>query len=56
MGSMVEDLIKLWGRFSLSEEERVGIEVKEEALCVSIDREKLCLVRKLLTNRITCSL
>jgi hypothetical protein len=32
MGSTMEDLSKLWGKFSLLEEESVGVEIKKDAV------------------------
>jgi hypothetical protein len=52
MGNMAEDLTKLRGKFSLFEEESVGVEIEEDALADMVTKGKLCLVGKLITNRV----
>lgn len=52
MGSLAADLTKLLGNFSLSEEESVGIEIQDEASTEAVHQGKLCLVGRLLADRI----
>ncbi|GLT68469.1 hypothetical protein SLA2020_406950 [Shorea laevis] len=52
MGSLATDLSKLLGNFSLSEEESLDLEVQETDLAEAVTRGKLCLVGKLLADRI----
>lgn len=49
---MAEDISKLKGKFSLSEEESVGVEVQEEVLEKIALKRKSCLVGKLIADRI----
>jgi hypothetical protein len=44
---MVEDLSKLWSKFSLSAEESAEVEIQEEALEEIMTRGRWCLVGKL---------
>jgi hypothetical protein len=52
MGSTAADLTKLWGKFSLSAEESVGVEVEEGAVVEIMTKGKLCLVGKLIANQL----
>lgn len=52
MGNTAEDLAKLWGKFSLSEEESLGVVVQEEALTAVAAKGQSCLAEKLLADRI----
>ncbi|XP_059451002.1 uncharacterized protein LOC132181786 [Corylus avellana] len=48
---MEEDLSRLWGNLSLTEDEEVEVEIKSEALAGIVSRGRSCLVGKLLTER-----
>jgi len=52
MGCTAADLTKLWGKFSLSAEESVGVEVEEGAVVEIMTKGKLCLVGKLIANQL----
>jgi hypothetical protein len=49
---MAEELAKLWGKFSLSEEEGSRVEATEESLEAFVLKGHTCLVAKLLQDRI----
>jgi hypothetical protein len=49
---MEEDLTKLWGKFTLTEEESVGFEAKEEVFKEAIVQGQSCIVGKLLVERV----
>lgn len=49
---MAEDLTTLWGNFSLSEEESVGVEVPVLALEGLVNRGQSCLVGKLVADHV----
>jgi hypothetical protein len=49
---MEEDLTKLWGNFTLTEEESVGFEAKEEVFEEAIVQGQSCIVGKLLVERV----
>lgn len=48
---MVDKLKKLWGSFSLLEEEDVEVEIQDRTVEGPVQRGKLCLVGKLLAER-----
>lgn len=50
--TMAEDLTKLWGNFSLSEEESVSVEVADQDLEGLVQRGQSCLVGKLIAERV----
>ena len=41
VGNMAEDLMKLWGKFSIFEEESVGVKIEEDALADIVTKGKL---------------
>jgi hypothetical protein len=49
---MADDLAKLWGKFSLTEEEGSGVEAPEDTLDAFLLKGHTCLVGKLLADRI----
>lgn len=48
---MAEDLTKMWGNFSLSEEEGLEMEINNHSLVEVVNRGQSCLVGKLLSDR-----
>ena len=49
---MANDLTKLWGNFSLAEEESLGVELQEEFLEDTVHRGQTCVVGKLIADRV----
>jgi hypothetical protein len=50
IGLMAEDLTRMWGNFSLTEEEDVEIEIQKEAMEGMVSRGKSCLEGKLISD------
>lgn len=48
---MVDDLTKLWGNFSLLEEECLEVDIDDQSLVGIVSRGKSCLVGKLVADR-----
>ena len=48
---MVEDLTKMWGSFSLIEEDDVDVEIQKTTMAWLRDRGRSCLVGKLLADK-----
>jgi hypothetical protein len=50
-GKMEEELSNLWGNLSLSEEERSGLVINNEAVNEVVNMGQLCLIGKLVAER-----
>ena len=49
---MVDDLTKMWGSFSLLDEEGEEIEIKNNSMVDSVNQGQACLVGKMVSKRL----
>lgn len=51
MRTTADDLTKMWGNFSLTEEKSGEVEIKDQILVKIVNRGQSCLVGKLVADR-----